>query len=46
LLGEIVHALPLVEAFSGKVAPVCREENARLRADGSGSRNTARRVIF
>jgi hypothetical protein len=44
LLGEIVHALPLVEAFSGKVVPVCREENARFngfRGDGPGGRNGA-----
>src|SRR6185437_2370152 len=44
LLGEIVHALPLLAAFSGKVDPVCRKENARsnkLRGDGPGSRNDA-----
>jgi len=44
LLGEIVHALPLFAAFSGKVDPVCRKENARfnkLRGDGPGSRNDA-----
>jgi hypothetical protein len=44
LLGEIVHALPLFAAFSGKVNPVCRKENARFnkqRGDGPGSRNDA-----
>src|ERR1700687_1861368 len=44
LLGEIIHALPLFGAFSGKVDPVCRKENARFnkfRADGPGSRNDA-----
>jgi hypothetical protein len=44
LLGEIVHLLPLFGAFSGKVHPVCRKENAhsnKFRGDGPGSRNDA-----
>jgi hypothetical protein len=49
LLGEIIHTLPLVEAFSGKVAPVCRDENAyfnNFRVDGFPAAGTTRRSIF
>jgi hypothetical protein len=43
LLGEIVHALPLVEAFSGKL--LCRKENARFNNFRvGGSRQPERRV--